>query len=210
MRLLFSHRPVSGVTAGIFLDRDGVINEQIAEGYVTRWREFRFVPGIFEALAGLADLGVPVIVVSNQAAVEKGLVTRAELEQITRRFVGCLRRKGARIDAVYYCPHVPGRRCSCRKPQPGLLGIAAREWRLDLGSSVLVGDSAVDVQAAHAAGCSALLIDRTRNLVTGPLIGADGAGAGPIPDRVGEWLRASNSSQAVKQTVTDRTPTIYR
>jgi D-glycero-D-manno-heptose 1,7-bisphosphate phosphatase len=174
MRLFFTQPPESGLRPAIFLDRDGVINQQIVGGYVTSWAEFRFLPGVIETLARLAEFDLPVIVISNQAAVEKGLIDRATLAGITRQFVGRLEEAGARIDAVYYCPHRPETGCECRKPKAGLLLEAAREWRLDLSRSVFVGDSMADMEAARAAGCKGIL-----------LVGQTISG---IVERVGECL----------------------
>ncbi len=158
IRMLFSAPPPPAHVPALFLDRDGVINERIAGGYVTDWADFRFMPGITEALRALSSLALPVIVVSNQAGVGKGLLTAGKLADITRRFVEALDRSRARIDAVYYCPHTPAAGCPCRKPRPGLLEAAAVDWNLDLGSSVLVGDSASDAAAAQAAGCQAITL----------------------------------------------------
>ena len=157
IHLFFSTPNTAIIKSAVFLDRDGIINEKIPGGYVTDWAHFRFLPGIFEAIADLATLGLPIIVVSNQAAVEKRLLGWSVLDQITRQFVCTLHQRGARIDAVYYCPHTPEMNCHCRKPKPGLLEEAAQDWSLDLNSSVLVGDSPTDVQAAFAVGCKAIL-----------------------------------------------------
>jgi D-sedoheptulose 7-phosphate isomerase len=159
MRILFSELPESGDRPAIFLDRDGVINERIPGGYVTSWDQFRFIDGIVETVASLAGLGLPVIVISNQACVGKGLIDELRLESITRRFVAALQLAGGRVDAVYYCPHRPDESCGCRKPRPGLLEQASRDWRIDLGQSVLVGDSATDLDAAATVGCRAVLFD---------------------------------------------------
>jgi D-glycero-D-manno-heptose 1,7-bisphosphate phosphatase len=140
----------------LFLDRDGVINERIPGGYVTNWDAFRFVPGIVEALQALSSLELPIIVVSNQAAVGKGLLSIRGLSEITRRFADVLRRAEARVDAVYYCPHTPSENCDCRKPKPGLLRMAASDWGIDLRRSVLIGDAPTDFAAAAAAGCRSL------------------------------------------------------
>jgi len=159
MELFFSPLPEGGRTAGIFLDRDGVINERIWGGYVTQWHEFRFVPGILNTLRDLARYPIPLIVVSNQAGVGKGLVQESALEALTRQFVARIQDCGGRIDAVYYCTHTPESRCGCRKPQPGLLRRAASDWFVDLSASVLIGDSSSDVEAAAAADCHAILVD---------------------------------------------------
>jgi D-glycero-D-manno-heptose 1,7-bisphosphate phosphatase len=162
IRLFFAEPCTSVVKPAVFLDRDGVINERIRDGYVTEWAQFQFLPGMVEAIAALSTLGPPIIVVSNQAAVGKQLLSRRVLGQITKRFVHALRQKGARIDAVYYCPHRSEMGCCCRKPKPGLLADAARDWALDLTGSVLVGDSSTDIDAAAAAGCNSILFARNQ------------------------------------------------
>lgn len=164
LRLAFSAFPREGSGAAIFLDRDGVINEVIVDGYVTCWSEFRFVPGIIETLAELSVLGLPMIIVSNQAAVEKGILAPRDLADITRRFVARLNEEGARIDAVYYCPHTPEQACECRKPREALLRKAADDWRVDLTRSVLIGDSRSDMDAARATNCKAILLDRAGSM----------------------------------------------
>jgi len=158
MRLLFSDRPKAGTRPAILFDRDGVINERIFPGYVTQWKQFRFRDGIQETLARLSELGLPIIVLSNQAGVGKGLLSAETLSQITRQFVAELKAAGARIDAVYYCPHTLEDGCRCRKPRPGLLRQAARDWRLDLRRSILVGDSESDLETARALRCKAILL----------------------------------------------------
>jgi histidinol-phosphate phosphatase family protein len=158
LRFVFGRPSSGGKRPAIFLDRDGVINERIAGGFVTAWDEFRFLPGIPQAVAALARLRLPMIVVSNQAGVSERRIRPSALQDLTGRFVGALARAGARIDAVYYCPHAPDDGCRCRKPRPGLLLEAARDWRLDLGRSVLIGDSARDLEAARAAGCRSVLL----------------------------------------------------
>jgi D-glycero-D-manno-heptose 1,7-bisphosphate phosphatase len=163
LKFFFSDPPSTGTRPAILCDRDGVINERVFGGYVTTWAEFRFRDSIKQTLASMADLNLPFIVISNQAGVGRSLISPEVLQDITERFVAELKRSGVRVDAVYYCPHTPERRCGCRKPQPGLLEAAARDWRLDLRRSVLIGDSESDVQAARALGCHAILLSANEN-----------------------------------------------
>ncbi|HEV2382029.1 MAG TPA: HAD family hydrolase [Terriglobia bacterium] len=150
---------------GIFFDRDGVINERILGGYVTHWTGFHFIDGMVPVLRRLSRLHLPIIVVSNQSGVGKGLLSQRSLRQITSRFVDLLARHGARIDAVYYCPHTDEQGCTCRKPKPGLLLRAAGDYRIDLGRSIMIGDEPRDMEAAAAAGCRGILLDHgTRDL----------------------------------------------
>ncbi len=139
----------------VFLDRDGVINRKArAEGeYITRWEDMEILPGVGEALAWLNRVGFQVIIVTNQRAVAKGLITIEQLDAIHRRMCQYLSRAGARIDGIYYCPHVLDPPCTCRKPKPGMLLEAARAHDIDLAASWMIGDSEKDVEAGKRAGC---------------------------------------------------------
>lgn len=144
------------------MDRDGVINRKAPDGeYVTRWKDFHFLPGVAEAIAQLNQAGFSVIVVTNQRCVAKGLITQTELEKIHKRMSDHLASAGARVDAIYYCPHETGALCNCRKPEPGMLLEAARSRNLDLASSWMIGDSDIDIQAGKKAGCkTAQLVEK--------------------------------------------------
>jgi D-glycero-D-manno-heptose 1,7-bisphosphate phosphatase len=147
----------------VFLDRDGVINRKAPEGaYITRWEDFQFLPGVTEGILLLNKAGWSVIVVSNQRCVARGLLTAAELEKIHHRMNCELSQAGARLQAIYYCPHEKEPPCDCRKPSPGMLLTAAREHQVDLSISWLVGDSESDIEAGKRAGC------RTLRIVEGP------------------------------------------
>jgi D-glycero-D-manno-heptose 1,7-bisphosphate phosphatase len=137
----------------VLLDRDGVINRRIANGYVTRWQEFEFLPGVMEALRLLAEYDCKVIVVSNQACVGKGLVAPEQVAGLTRRFRDEVEASGGAIEAVYSCMHREEDGCECRKPRAGLLWRAQHELRFDLAETFLIGDSETDFLAARAAGC---------------------------------------------------------
>jgi histidinol-phosphate phosphatase family protein len=143
----------------LFLDRDGVINVPPgAKRYITRPGEFRFLPGVPAALRKLRSGGRKIILVSNQAGVERGLFSQADLAGITRKMLRGIKSRGGRIDAVYYCTHAPERRCRCRKPHPGLLRKAARRFSLDLKKSIVVGDNVTDIEMGHSAGCRTALV----------------------------------------------------
>jgi D-glycero-D-manno-heptose 1,7-bisphosphate phosphatase len=143
--------------AGVFLDRDGVINENRAD-YVKAWGEVQFLPGVFEALARLSDTAFCILLVTNQSAVGRGIVSEEEVASIHRHLVAEITAHGGRVDGIYTCPHHPTDSCACRKPQPGLLLQAAQERGLDLERSYLVGDAVSDVEAAQAAGCFPILV----------------------------------------------------
>jgi D-glycero-D-manno-heptose 1,7-bisphosphate phosphatase len=141
----------------IFLDRDGVINYD-RSAYVKCWDEFELLPGAPAALAALAELGWPVIVVTNQAGIGRKLTTAAAVEDVNARLVVALNEAGGRIDLVLYCPHRPEDGCACRKPQPGLLLTAAERLDLDLERSYLIGDAESDILAGQRAGCQTVLV----------------------------------------------------
>ena len=142
----------------IFLDRDGVINAKIDGGYVTSWEEFQFLPGALSALRRLAEANWRVVVVTNQSAVGRGLITESDLAALHDRMCARIGAAGGRIDRIYYCPHRPDEDCACRKPRPGLILRAARDLVIDLTKAWLVGDHWSDLAAAHAAGCRPLLV----------------------------------------------------
>jgi D-glycero-D-manno-heptose 1,7-bisphosphate phosphatase len=141
----------------IFMDRDGVINCRRPNDYVLNFSQFVFVPGIRAALKQLASLRLPIIVISNQAAVGKGLLDHGGLEEISARMHQALLGDGTTLTAAYYCPHRQEENCSCRKPRPGLLHRAAGDFGIDLKRSIFIGDSDSDVEAAWAAGVSPIL-----------------------------------------------------
>lgn len=142
----------------IFLDRDGVINTSPDGRYVTSWRRFQFLRGSLSALCALRKAGWRVIVISNQAGVGRRIMTRRNLRDITRRMVKAVYQKGGRIDAVYYCTHLPGSRCACRKPAIGMLRKAARRFPIDLKRSFVVGDNKTDIAMGKKAGCTTVLV----------------------------------------------------
>jgi D-glycero-D-manno-heptose 1,7-bisphosphate phosphatase len=161
LRILFSERNETergrDLRPAIFIDRDGVINCRRPDDYVLDWSQFLFVPGMRDALKQLASLGLPMIVISNQAAVGKGLLDAARLQEITARMRQELLLNGTPLAAAYYCIHRADENCGCRKPKPGLLHEAANDFRIDLQRSIFIGDSETDVQAARAAGCQPVL-----------------------------------------------------
>jgi D-glycero-D-manno-heptose 1,7-bisphosphate phosphatase len=137
--------------SGAFLDRDGTLIEDV--GYIADPEEVVFLDGAIEALRTLRELGLALVVVSNQSGIARGLISEQEAGAVHRRFLALLEKEGIGLDAVRYCRHGPDANCSCRKPLPGLLLDAARDLGLDLGHSVMVGDKPDDVEAGRRAGC---------------------------------------------------------
>ena len=158
LRIIFSKTDATVKGPAIFIDRDGVINCRRPEDYVLNFSQFVFVSGIRAALKQLASLALPMIVISNQAAVGKGLLDTAGLEEITARMQQTLLEDGTALAAAYFCTHRVDENCICRKPKPELLYRAVEDFNIDLSRSIFIGDSQTDVQAARAAGCKPILL----------------------------------------------------
>ncbi len=141
----------------IFLDRDGVINENRAD-YVKSWSEFRFLPGSREAIAKLTQAGHRIVVCTNQAGIARGNLSIEAVEDIHHRMIASISDVGGKIEKVYYCPHDRDEDCSCRKPRPGLLLRARDELDIDLHDAVFIGDSMNDIRAGFAAGIHTVLV----------------------------------------------------
>ena len=141
----------------IFLDRDGVINENRAD-YVKNWSEFRFLPGSREAIAKLSQAGHRIVVCTNQAGIAKGSISVETVQEIHRRMIASINEVGGKIEKVYFCPHAKNQDCVCRKPRPGMLLQARDELGIDMHDAVFLGDSMTDIRAGLAAGIHAVLV----------------------------------------------------
>lgn len=172
----------------VFLDRDGVLNVNRSD-HVKGWEEFEFLPGAIEAMRQLTRLRVPLVVVTNQAAIGRRLVPRERVDEIHRRMGAELRRAGARLDDVCCCPHDPRDGCGCRKPAPGLLLDAASRLSLDLSRSIFIGDAESDIAAGLRAGCRTILVLTGRGQAALRAIRRDPALA--QPDEIAPDLRAA-------------------
>ncbi len=149
----------------VFLDRDGTIARDVH--YCCRVEDFEILPTVPEAIRLLKEHGFKVAVVTNQSGVARGYFTDETLFQIHQYMEDELAKYGARIDAVYYCPHHPDDGCQCRKPKPALLLRAAEEMGIDLTRSYIVGDSEMDVKAGKAASCRTVLVTTGSNVERG-------------------------------------------
>ena len=149
----------------IFLDRDGVINED-REDFVKSWEEFFFIPGALEGLSLLSRQGFKLFIITNQSAVGRGLISDEILKGIHTRMLSDIESHGGRIEKIYYCPHHPNENCLCRKPKTGLMDIARTEYDLSGEQAVCIGDSLRDLQAAWEAGCLPILVKTGKGLKT--------------------------------------------
>jgi D-glycero-D-manno-heptose 1,7-bisphosphate phosphatase len=147
----------------VFLDRDGVINEEV--NYLSEPDQLRLIPGAREAIARLNETGLPVIVITNQAGVARGYYPEAQIEVVHAALSHQLAQAGAHIDRYYYCPHHPTEgqppyrmECNCRKPKPGLLLQAAQDFDLELAQCYVVGDNRSDIELSQYLKCRAILV----------------------------------------------------
>lgn len=157
----------TGATGAVFLDRDGTLNVEVDR--VSRPEQLELLPGVAEAVKKLNRAAIPAIVITNQPVVARGDCTEEELRVIHNKMETLLGAEGAFVNDIYYCPHhpdkgFPGERaelkivCDCRKPAPGLLLRAARDWNIDLAQSWFIGDTSTDILAARNAGVRPILV----------------------------------------------------
>jgi D-glycero-D-manno-heptose 1,7-bisphosphate phosphatase len=147
----------------VFIDRDGTISEEV--GYVNHPSRFRLFPYSSEAIRILNDSGWLAIVVTNQAGVARGYFSEDVIKQIHRQLEGALHEESARLDAIYYCAHHPSvgeppyrHDCDCRKPKPGLIEQAARDFDIDMAASWMAGDRYSDIELARNAGLQSAFV----------------------------------------------------
>lgn len=154
---------MNNLKRAIFFDRDGVINKE-RKDYVKTVAELEIFSNIVEPIKRFRNAGFLIIVITNQSAINRGLTTDEEINQIHATIQNFLRKNGTMIDRFYYCPHRPDENCICRKPKPGLFLIAAAQMNIDLKSSWMIGDKDSDLQAATVSGCKSIKIDDKTNL----------------------------------------------
>jgi len=147
----------------VLLDRDGTVIREI--DYLRAVDQLRLLPGAAKAIRFLHEGGLAVVILTNQSGIARGLLTEDDLAEIHQEMTRRLARRGATVDAIYYCPHHPEatvaqyrKNCDCRKPAAGLLRRAARELDLDLARSYVIGDRARDLEPGRSAGCRTVLV----------------------------------------------------
>jgi len=149
----------------VILDRDGVLNRRAGIGeYVTRPEEFVWLEGARKALRMFTLAGIRILIVTNQAGIARGIMTHSDLDAVHGKLLSEAAAAGGTIDRIYHCPHGWDDGCKCRKPAPGMLLQAQRDFDLDLSRTVFVGDTEVDRQAAIAAGCKYRHVDARHEL----------------------------------------------
>ena len=146
----------------VFLDRDGTINQDAVD-YIKSWSEFKFLSRSLEALHDLTAAGFTLIVITNQSAISRKLISPQELENIHSKMKAVVESRGGKISDIFFCPHLPEDSCDCRKPLPGLIYRAQKRHDIDLSTAVMIGDSARDIECAQKAGCGCSILVQTGN-----------------------------------------------
>lgn len=134
----------------LFLDRDGVINEDF--GYVGKIENFKFLPGVFEAIKGFIKLKFEIFIVTNQSGIARGYYSLEDFYSVNDFMLKEFQKEKIEIKKVYFCPHSPEQNCKCRKPNPGMILKAKDEFGINLQNSILVGDKISDIKAGQNAG----------------------------------------------------------
>ena len=169
----------------VFLDRDGTIARDVP--YCRRVEDFEILPRVPEAVRLLNQEGYKVVVITNQSGIARGYFSEATLSLIHRKMITNLEQAGARIDAVYVCPHHPDEGCGCRKPSPTLVIRAAADIGIALDQSYMIGDDPKDARAGRAAGCRTILLTADPTQRHEDLHGICDHAAADLFDAVG-WL----------------------
>lgn len=162
----------------VFLDRDGIINENIGmHRYVASWEQFRILPGVESSIKKLNEAGYQVIVVTNQSGIARGILSKSCVDDLHMQLRSHIERFGGKIDAIYMCPHKEGE-CNCRKPKTGLFLQAERDFAIDKKHSWMVGDSKTDVEAGERYGVRTILTESLPEAVEQILAAAFAEGNG--------------------------------
>ncbi len=172
--------------AAVFLDRDGTINEDT--GYIDSPERLSIIAGVSPAIKRLNSKGFKVIIITNQSGIARGYFSKDALDAINKRLLEVLKKQGAHLDGIYYCPHHPDDNCECRKPKTGMLEKAKEDLHIDFNQSYVVGDKVSDVEIARNIGGKGILVltgsgkDEKEKLIHQPAYIAD-----DLKDAV-EWI----------------------
>ena len=138
------------------LDRDGTIIEE--KNYLSNPDEVELLPGAAEGLRILREMDLGLVVLTNQSGLGRGYFDKEQLDAVHERMTGLVAEEGVRLDGIYYCPHIPGERCDCRKPKDGLLRRAAADLKFNPSKSFVIGDKPCDVELGRRVGATTILV----------------------------------------------------
>ena len=150
----------------IFLDRDGVINQDI--GYLHKIEDCNFINGVFKACKYFKSLGYQIVIVTNQSGISRGYFSEKDFQILTNWMTDQFERNNIKILDVFHCPHSPESSCDCRKPNPGMLISAKKKYGIDMDKSWMIGDSERDIRAANLAGIKKTILVRSGHEVNEP------------------------------------------
>lgn len=143
----------------IFLDRDGVINEEV--NYLHKKENFKFIDGVFDACHYFQKLNYEIIIVSNQSGIARGYFSEYDYIKLTKWMLDQFKQQNISILDTFYCPHGPDSNCRCRKPMPGMLIEAKEKYHIDMNQSWMIGDKETDIEAANLAGIRNTILVRS-------------------------------------------------
>ena len=147
----------------IFLDRDGVINEEVH--YLYQIENFKFIKGVFDACLYFQKLNYKIIIVSNQSGIARGYYTEYDYNKLTTWMLNQFDLKNISVLDIFHCPHGPDSKCYCRKPEPGMLIDAMRKHNICMEESWMIGDKETDISAASSSGISNTILVRSGHAV---------------------------------------------
>ena len=150
----------------IFLDRDGVINQDI--GYLHKIEDCNFINGVFKACKYFKSLGYQIVIITNQSGISRGYFSEKDFQILTNWMTDQFERNNIKILDVFHCPHSPESSCDCRKPNPGMLISAKKKYGIDMDKSWMIGDSERDIRAANLAGIKKTILVRSGHEVNEP------------------------------------------
>ena len=150
-------------TKAVFLDRDGVINEEV--GYLHKIKDFKFIPGVFDSCNHFLSLGYQIVIVTNQSGIARGIYQKDDFHTVNKWMLKRFLQEGVNILDVLFCPHGPENNCFCRKPKPGLFLNAKAKYNIDMKKSWMIGDKETDIKAANNAGINQTIIVRSGHAI---------------------------------------------
>jgi len=147
------------IIKAVFLDRDGVINNEI--GYLHKTKDFKFIDGVFKACNYFQKKGYLIIIITNQSGIGRGYYTEEDFHILNNWMNKQFSINGIDITDIFYCPHAPDDDCNCRKPKPGLIQNALQKHSINIARSWMIGDKESDITAGHVAGISNTILVKT-------------------------------------------------